>query len=63
MPLFSRNSYLGPSSMVACIRYEQITLTTAQRIYFACALILVFLRFSLLHETIATLTGRNTYLL
>jgi O-antigen ligase len=34
-----------------------------QSIYFTCALILVFLRFSLLHETIASLTGRNNYLL
>ena len=39
------------------------TSAPAQTIYFTCALILVFLRFSLLHETITFLTGRNTYLL
>ena len=36
---------------------------SAQSIYFACALILVFLRFSLSLETIAKLTGLNTYFL
>ena len=39
------------------------TSAPAQTIYFTCALMLVFLRFSLLHETITFLTGRNTYLL
>ncbi len=34
-----------------------------QRIAFNCGLVLVFLRFSYLHETIAFLTGVNTYLL
>ena len=38
------------------------TSAPAQTIYFTCALMLVFLRFSLLHETITFLTGRNTYL-
>jgi O-antigen ligase len=36
---------------------------STQSIYFTFALILIFLRFSLLHETIAFLTGLNTYLL